>query len=41
MIDETLQFDLAAKLLRKYLPADMHAELLQELRADKKIQRER
>ncbi len=34
MIDETLQFDLAAKLLRKYLPADMHAELLKELNAE-------
>ena len=34
MIDETLQFDLAAKILKNYLPEEMHAKILTELNAE-------
>ena len=36
MIDETLEFELTAELLKKFLPADMHAEILKELNAELK-----
>ena len=36
MIDETLQLDLAAEILKKFLPAEMHDEVLSELNAELK-----
>lgn len=34
MIDETLQIDLAAEVLKKFLPEEMHKEILTELNAE-------
>ena len=34
MIDETLQVNLAAEVLKKFLPADMHDEILAELNSE-------
>ena len=41
MIEETLQLDLAAQVLKKFLPAELHENILTELKAELDRQKQR